>query len=281
MNSETERAIVDRGVDEDRDSLLRECRALCETLLETDERAPVALDSLLELKTAIAELGETNKVIRENARQVYGIADNLAGSAEQGFDLSRKVQSNVVALADELGSSLAETDRLLEESKRISDILTIMSDIATTTNVLSINASIVAARAGLKGKEFDVVAKEVRKLSVSTEQSLADIATLVKDIQSKILNVSNMLKNVSSGILNEKDAMLSVAGALQGVTLAVEVIRSASDASGTKAEESLRGFERTMRNIDAATEACRTAAPRGRIEELVERIRKRTEPSVH
>ncbi len=128
---------------------------------------------------------EGSGLLRENTDRIFDISSNLADSTEQAFNLSRDVESKATAMAGDLAASLAETESLLVESKRISDVLTIMADIASTTNILSFNASIVAANAGAHGKPFGVVAKEMRKLSESTEASLRNITSIVRTIQEK------------------------------------------------------------------------------------------------
>lgn len=224
--------------------------------------SPRGARELLEgCRSAIQALEGANRLARENSRQVIGVADSLSGSAGQGFELAGKVQSNVEALASELAAATSETEKLLEESRRISEILTLMADISSTTNVLSINASIVAARAGTLGKGFDVVAREVRKLSVSTEAALDDITRLVKGLQSRIASVSSRLKGVGDGILSEKESVLGVAGVLQGVLLSVEIIKSVSEASGEKAEESGRAFREASGLLDEAASSLAEREP--------------------
>ncbi len=236
----------------EQDAYLSSVHGFLADQLNQNRRLQKTKDVMESLRSSITSLNQFNENIQQNAKQVCAVAENLASTTEQGFNLSHNVQANVVTLAESITAASTETSVLLEESKKISDILTIMSDIATMTKVLSINASIVAARAGNKGKEFDVVAKEVRKLSVGTEDSLTNISFLINDIQNKVLGVSTMLQAVSTGILKEKDSMLSVAGTLQGVSLAVEIIRSITDVSGEKAAESQQALASTLTLIETA-----------------------------
>lgn len=210
--------------------------------------------------------------MKQNADQVTGVANLLSDSAEKGFELSQNVQTEVSSLAESVASSIAETRGLLEESEKISEILTIMSSIAATTNVLSINASIVAARAGIKGKEFEVVAREIRKLSVVTDDSLNNIATLIKNIQRKIVSVSDKLSSVSGVMMSEKDAMLSVAGSLQGITLSIQVIQSASGVTGEKAIECGKDVSDTLSQIDNAIDAIRLVNSETKIRAMQEQL---------
>jgi methyl-accepting chemotaxis protein len=236
-------------------SFFRSCPDLFDEVLAENARLEKAKKTLESLRFSVQSLDHLIENIKQNADQVTGVANVLSGSAEKGFSLSQNVQSNVVALAENISTSLRETTDLLGESEKITGILTIMSNIAATTNVLSINASIVAARAGIKGKEFEVVAREIRKLSVSTEESLNSIALLIKNIQGKIVSVSGKLTTVNNGMLREKDSMLSVAGALQGITLSIEIIQSVTGTSGAKAQDTQRGLSDTLKLLDTAVQA--------------------------
>jgi len=265
-------AMLDRERLREQDGFFESCPAFLDELLAENNRLHQARLAMDGLRSSIESLNQLNDNIRQNADQVCAVADHLSGSAEKGFTLSQNVQSNVVVLAENISSSLHETNSLLEESKKISDILTIMTNIAATTNVLSINASIVAARAGIKGKEFEVVAKEVRKLSVSTEESLNSISVLIRTIQEKILSVSDKLATVNFGMLKEKDSMLSVAGALQGITLAIEVIRSVTSGSGEKAADSRRGLAQTLTLIDETSKEIRSDISDSALRSLKEEV---------
>ena len=191
------------------------------------------------LTAALAEARAGSELLKENTDKIFGIANNLANSAEQAFNLAHEVEGRAAIMAGDLTASLSETDALLEESKRISDILEIVADISSTTNILSFNASIVAANAGAAGKPFAVVAKEMRKLSEGTEKSLKDIAAILHTIQDKVKAVSDRIRSVNVGVKDEKESLVSVAGELQGVMLANEVVRTVSSLCAQKSAEGL------------------------------------------
>jgi Methyl-accepting chemotaxis protein len=231
-----------------------------------------AQSSMDSLKASVQDLESHIADIMQNTDQVIGVANILSESAENGFTLSQNVQTNVVALTENIAASLAETAGLLEESEKISEILTIMANIAATTNVLSINASIVAARAGTKGKEFEVVAREIRKLSVSTDESLSSISSIIKNIQHKIVGVSDRLSTVNSEMTKEKDSMLSVAGSLQGITLSVGVIQSVTGVSGEKAQSCRRGLADTLDRIGLAAGEIRSGNSTAKVSSIKDQI---------
>jgi methyl-accepting chemotaxis protein len=214
-----------------------------------------AAAALAQLSEVIAAASQGAQLIRENTDKIFEISNNLSGSAEQAFNNSREVESRAQAMAVELADSLSETEKLNDESKRISDIIAIMADIASTTNILSFNASIVAANAGAAGKPFAVVAKEMRKLSESTESSLKDITTIVRNIQGRIERVAGKIRSVNQGVKDEKESLVAVAGELQGVMLANEVVRTVSGLCAQKSAEEIESF----RSMEGKAEAVREA----------------------
>lgn len=248
--------------------VLRYARDLCTQLLAQYDEEEKRSRIIAQLQEELRELGTLSEKIRENAQQITGISDNMASSAEAGFNLSQDVQNKVTTLAEDIRTSLEDTDRLLNQSKKINEILEIMGDISSTTSVLSINASIVAARYGKQGKEFDVVAKEIRKLSEGTDKSLKDIAILLQEIQSSITSVSSKLQRVATEILAQKESILSVAGSLQGVTLAVEVIRSVTNLSKETAQAETESFKKIEQALKELTSCIGPEIPRSQLEQL-------------
>lgn len=239
-----------------------------------NERSLNSVQLLKDLQETINPLQKLTRLIYENIHQAHEIASNLSGSAEQAFNLSHRVQSEVETMSDELQNSLSETENLLEESRKISDILEIMTDLSANIHVLSINASIVAARAGIYGKAFDVVAKEVGKLSEKTKLSLKDIEKLLTSIQGKVQSVAGKINNVNTGIINEKASLLSVAGSLQGLMLAVGVIQTVSSLSSQKALEEQKNVNEMMEKVRSAVSGLESGKDHTQAESFKENLLK-------
>lgn len=245
-------------------------------LLSKAPRAEIFADAWTSFGQSLERLQANSKSIVENSKKAFDISDNLAGTAEKAFALSQKVQTRVKELTGDLASSLGETRRLYEESKKIAGILEMMSDISSKTYVLSINASVVATRAGIHGRAFDVVAKEIRKLAQETENSLKNIEDFVGHIQDIVQRVVDNTTVTSSEIEKEKDSLLSVAGALQGVILAVEIIRTVSNLSKEKAQEQQTISEDVIfktRQVAARIHEEASADSTAKVKEKIKRLR--------
>ncbi len=92
-----------------------------------------------------------------------------------------------------------------EQSKRISETVSIIVEIADRINLLSLNASIEAARAGDFGRGFAVVADEIGKLAFQTTESIKEIEKVLS-INTKIttdgVDVIRSTADMIKGLIN-------------------------------------------------------------------------------
>lgn len=97
----------------------------------------------------------------------------------KSFEASKKVQETM--------------DRVNNEAKKITDMVSIIKGVADQTNLLALNASIEAARAGEQGRGFAVVADEIRKLAENTNQQVEYINETFNALTNEINNTTNAL----------------------------------------------------------------------------------------
>jgi hypothetical protein len=198
------------------------------------------------LAAQLVEIQGGTDFVRENVQRGYEISDNLAGSAQQAFELAEKVQRGVTIVINALTESLKQTKVLYEHSQRIAKILALMSEVSDKIHILSINASIVSARAGVMGRGFEVVAKEIRSLAKETETSLGEIEEVIGLLQSTISTVIRVVNDADKETEEEKNSLISVAGSLQGVILGVEIIRAVSSFAKEKSEENSMAIKKVI-----------------------------------
>ena len=97
-------------------------------------------------------------------------------------------------------------DHLVENTKKIQDIITIIKQISSQTNLLALNASIEAAHAGDAGLGFAVVAGEVKKLSEETSTAASNISSMLTSIMNESYKTQNEIKK-SIELIDEETSM--------------------------------------------------------------------------
>jgi methyl-accepting chemotaxis protein len=114
------------------------------------------------------------------------------------------------SIATAVSDTSATVGLLGDDSRRISQIVTVIDEIARKTNLLALNAAIEAARAGDQGRGFAVVAGEVRRLAESTAQATGEIATMIQGIQDRtrtaIASMESGTGTVQQGVITTNQA---------------------------------------------------------------------------
>ena len=169
--------------------------------------------SVDETSTAVNEISVAIEQVTRNLDHLAGIVHQSASAmeqinctisnVEQNAAISHEVSSQVKTQAEESMTVVTETiaslaeiqksvelsydaiKRLVENSTRIENIVSVINDITKRTNLLALNASIIAAQAGEYGKSFGVVADEIRNLSLQTGHSTGEITGIIKEIMSE------------------------------------------------------------------------------------------------
>lgn len=137
-----------------------------------------------------------NKIKEADERGVdaYQASNEVLDMTKQGEELMSVSVNQMNVINKIMKQAVDRVKGLEEQTKAITNLISIIKGISDQTNLLSLNAAIEAARAGEHGKGFAVVADEVRKLADQVGSSLEDIKKVVIDIQDESSAVSLSLE---------------------------------------------------------------------------------------
>ena len=145
---------------------------------QQSQQTQQAATAMQEMSASIAEVSRHTQSAAETAR-------SAAQTAREGGMIVKQMLSSMHSIASAVTETSSTVGLLGEDSKRISQIVTVIDEIARKTNLLALNAAIEAARAGDQGRGFAVVAGEVRRLAESTAQATGEIGNMIQEIQDR------------------------------------------------------------------------------------------------
>jgi methyl-accepting chemotaxis protein len=145
---------------------------------QQSQQTQQAATAMQEMSASIAEVSRHTQSAAETAR-------NAAETARDGGTIVKQVLGNMHSIATAVSETSSTVTLLGDDSRKISQIVTVIDEIARKTNLLALNAAIEAARAGDQGRGFAVVAGEVRRLAESTAQATGEIASMIQGIQDR------------------------------------------------------------------------------------------------
>lgn len=200
--------------------------------------------ALEETVATIEELTSMVKVNSENA----GHAAKISGDTSQ-----------VVARGEaEMNVLIASMHEISQDSKKISEIITVIDDIAFQTNLLALNAAVEAARAGEQGKGFAVVAEAVRTLAQRSAVAAKDITELIKssvgrmesggaqveksgavlnEILTSVTKVTHLSQEISTASSEQANGIAQISQAMNQMDQVTQVNAASSEEAAASAEE--------------------------------------------
>ncbi|HEY1079318.1 MAG TPA: methyl-accepting chemotaxis protein, partial [Bdellovibrio sp.] len=158
----------------------------------------------------------------------------------------------------EMGVLINSMKEISQDSKKISEIISVIDDIAFQTNLLALNAAVEAARAGEQGKGFAVVAEAVRTLAQRSALAAKDISNLIKSsvgrmesggaqveksgaVLTEILNsinkVTHLNQEISTASSEQAHGISQISQAMNQMDQVTQVNAASSEEAAASAEE--------------------------------------------
>ncbi|HYS63903.1 MAG TPA: methyl-accepting chemotaxis protein [Paraburkholderia sp.] len=168
----------------------------------TEEQAA----SLEETAASIEQLTSTVKQTADNAKQASSLAQGASTLAAQGGNLTEQVVGTMHGIVD--------------DSRRIADIVGVIEGIAFQTNILALNAAVEAARAGEQGRGFAVVASEVRSLAQRSAAAAKEIKGLIDASTARVQAGSELVERSGSTMTEIVNAISRVSSIMGEIAAA-------------------------------------------------------------
>lgn len=228
---------------------------------QQSQQTQQAATAMQEMSASIAEVSRHTQSAAETAR-------SAAQTAREGGTIVKEMLGSMHTIATAVSDTSATVGLLGEDSRRISQIVTVIDEIARKTNLLALNAAIEAARAGEQGRGFAVVAGEVRRLAESTAQATGEIGSMIAGIQERtrtaIASMESGTGTVKAGVITTTqagEALERIIGMAERVDRMITQIAIAASQQATAADQSSASLDsiHTLSH-DNLTEMATTAA---------------------
>jgi methyl-accepting chemotaxis protein len=228
---------------------------------QQSQQTQQAATAMQEMSASIAEVSRHTQSAAETAR-------NAAETARDGGTIVKQVLGSMHSIATAVSDTSATVALLGDDSRRISQIVTVIDEIARKTNLLALNAAIEAARAGDQGRGFAVVAGEVRRLAESTAQATGEIASMIQGIQDRtrtaIASMESGTGTVEQGVITTNqagEALERIIGMAERVDRMITQIAIAASQQTVAADQSSASLDAIHSlSHDNLTEMATTAA---------------------
>lgn len=217
----------------------------------------------------------------EDVQHANGVSDEVVTASNSvlertgaGNDMMTSSVEQMNEIYRVVNESVERIQQLDNQTKEISELVTVISEIAEQTNLLALNAAIEAARAGEQGKGFAVVAEEVKKLAEQVADSVNEITVIVDTVQEGSSSAVTALESGYHSVADGKQKVIDTGHIFEEITGLVsnmnklsdelsEDLKNIEEAGGrltegvtevaSIAEESAAGVEETTASVEQTT----------------------------
>lgn len=214
-------------------------------------------DEISQLATAINEMSATIQDVAQNAQEAVTNTHDASSEADQGKNIISHASDSIAELVKEVSQASQLIHQIDEDTKNISNIITVIEDIAEQTNLLALNAAIEAARAGESGRGFAVVADEVRTLANRTRISTSEIEAMINKLQLGVEKAVNMMDISQTHAEKTVSEAAQVSATLNNISERVSIVNDMNIQIATATEEQSAVTEEINRNVTNIHDAAR------------------------
>jgi len=140
--------------------------------------------------------------ITEQMQKVETIATKTGEDADSSLSSVDDISHSLTHINETIHSVADIISALINDSKKVTESLSMITGIADQTNLLALNASIEAARAGEHGRGFAVVADEVKNLSEHTKNAALEVSVTLESFNKRVAQMHTQAS--SSADLSEE-----------------------------------------------------------------------------
>lgn len=217
------------------------------------------------IEQEVIDVSNVTAATHESSDTVSHISDNLNKAGQFSREINEQADKTGQILSDSLetmqmtnqsvNNAITHMEELSDQSKDISEIISLIDDVAEQTNLLALNAAIEAARAGEHGRGFAVVADEVKKLAETTSASTKKTGEIIKSLQHGVEKTINTVKNHSNFVVTLQEsldksskAMSSIFGNVDNISNIINQIST----SVSQQSEAFNDINETMEKVNSS-----------------------------
>jgi methyl-accepting chemotaxis protein len=260
-----------RNVTQNSELLLTESKDISTAIAEIQQGMTQQASDAEQCLQQSDALADRIRLVYDNSVAIEKITENTKSVVTDGIkevdELNEAAKANIEITND----TIRNMEELADESKAITEIISVINDISEQTNLLSLNASIEAARAGEAGRGFSVVAEEIRKLSVKTVNSASEIEKIIHNInkktqltvqtvkeagtisnttESRLKNVIQLFNNINVHVDHLAEKMANIAEGINDINKAKNDTLKAVESISAVAQET----SASSQEVDAAAQ---------------------------
>lgn len=244
------------------------------TMQEIANGSEKQTENVAVLASTMEDFTKRAEATNQNGEEIHSSAMAIMSLSKEGRQLMVESEQQMVKIDHIVHGAVEKMAQLNEQTREISQLVTVVQEVAAQTNLLALNAAIEAARAGENGKGFAVVATEVRKLAEQVSKSVADITTIVIDIQdnsnevmqslqsgysevekgtSHIQKTSHNFKEINSSVIEAVEDIQQVVKNLSEIAGQSKLLNREIEAISMVSEQSSAGIEETAATSQQAS----------------------------